>query len=379
MSAPVRRVLYIVDHLGLGGAQSSLVDTLPRLREHGYEPVVLALHKLGDAADSLRDAGVPVQSLGTSAVTLPFSLGRAVGQARALKASLVDAHLCVSSALGAHVARRLGLPLVVHVHNQVSSEDVLRRWFLRQGFRAASAAVCVSRAVADSVRMFMPGASMRVVTIYNPFDWSALDRPGGVDARVEWGIGADEGVVVFAGRLAYQKGLDVLLSAWANLLRNRRARLLILGDGPLRARLEARARSLGLAASVIFAGYRTNVPAIVRTCDVFVLSSRFEGLPVAVAEAMAVGVPVVASAVGGVPEIVTPEVTGLLVPPEDPHALSAALSRILDDEDLRRRLSEAARARVQQLFSRDGSVRDLADLYSHILSGASGPVDAFGD
>jgi glycosyltransferase involved in cell wall biosynthesis len=170
-------------------------------------------------------------------------------------------------------------------------------------------------------------------------------------------------------RLHRQKGLGDLLAAVA-WVRERvpDVRLLLIGEGELRDELEAQARALGLSGAVIFAGIRTDVAEIVAALDIFVLPSLWEGTSNAVLEAMAAGLPIVATAVGGTPEVVVDGVTGLLVPPRDPSALAGALVTLLQDADLRHRMGRAGRERVKQYFSLERMVRRTEALYEELLS-----------
>src|SRR5262249_14001014 len=154
--------------------------------------------------------------------------------------------------------------------------------------------------------------------------------------------------VLVAANLVRRKGVDVLLAAIAEIAARSRCALWIAGEGPERAALSAEATRLGVADRVTFLGRRSDVPDLLEACDVFALPSRQEGLGVAALEAMARGRPVVASAVGGLAEIVAPEETGYLVAPGDAPALGAAIERVLADRGLARRLGAAGAKRVAE-------------------------------
>jgi glycosyltransferase involved in cell wall biosynthesis len=141
----------------------------------------------------------------------------------------------------------------------------------------------------------------------------------------------------------------------------------VVGDGPERAQLEALAGQLGLADRVHLAGHQQDVRPWLAALDVLVLSSDWEGMPNALLEAMAAGLPIVATAVGGVPEVVVDGATGLLVPPGDPSALAEAITRLLRDPDLRRTMGQAGRARVERRFSINETVRLTEELYATLL------------
>jgi glycosyltransferase involved in cell wall biosynthesis len=165
--------------------------------------------------------------------------------------------------------------------------------------------------------------------------------------------------------LAEQKGLCYLLKA-AVLVPE--AIFVLAGEGPGRASLEAQVRELGLNKRVLFLGYRQDVPDLLACCDLFVLPSLFEGLPLSILEAMAANKPVVASAVGGNDEAIVHGETGLLVPPANPTALAAAIQTVLSNSDLSRRLAAAGKARVHEHFSAEAMVRQVAHIYEEVLS-----------
>jgi glycosyltransferase involved in cell wall biosynthesis len=176
--------------------------------------------------------------------------------------------------------------------------------------------------------------------------------------------------VVTVSRLAPPKDPLTLLDAWDAVPGGHR--LLLAGDGPLRRAVEARIALGGQAGRVQLLGPRDDIPALLRAADIFVLSSRWEGLPLAVVEAMMAGLPVVATAVGGIPETVLHGETGLLVPPGDAHALASALHRLLQDADLRRRMGEAGRQRAMAWFTQQRMVDATIALYRQILPNGTG-------
>jgi glycosyltransferase involved in cell wall biosynthesis len=278
------------------------------------------------------------------------SLGRGV--------AVVHAHQLLSPASAALLSRALrGVPFVVTAHASGSIGEVAH--LSRQGplgaarlaalRRLAAAFVAVSEPIRDElVGAGIPGARIR--RIPNGVDTSRFAPVGAAErARLRRAAGLPAGALaIYAGRLAPEKGADVLLDAWAALAPAAPATLCLVGDGPERAALEARARALGIEDRVRFAGAREDVAPWLRAADLFVLPSRTEGLSVALLEAMACGLAVVATDVGA-----TREAAGaggaVVVPPGRPDALAVAMAAVLRDGARARALGAAARARARAL------------------------------
>jgi glycosyltransferase involved in cell wall biosynthesis len=194
-------------------------------------------------------------------------------------------------------------------------------------------------------------------------------RAGRSTTRARESLAADTPCLLVLASLVARKGIDVLLDALARLgARAPQPVLWIAGEGPERDALERRAHVLGLTQRVRFLGRRSDAGDLLAACDVFVLPSRLEGLGVAALEAMAAARPVVASAVGGLAEAVEHESTGLLVPPEDPDALAAALARLLEDPALGKRLGDAGPARVREHYAAERMVEAYEALYTDVLA-----------
>jgi glycosyltransferase involved in cell wall biosynthesis len=178
---------------------------------------------------------------------------------------------------------------------------------------------------------------------------------------------ASEGPVVgLVARLSPEKGVDVLFRALTELPG---VTAIVAGEGPARGDLERLADELGLSERVRFLGWRDDVDAVIRSVDVLALPSRNESAPIAIVEAMLGGIPTVASDVGGVPELVLHGETGYLVPPDDPHALAAALRRLLDDPELRARFGARGRELAEERHDPAKSARMFEAIYRELLDG----------
>ena len=282
------------------------------------------------------------------------------------------------------VAARLGrVPHVLGTFHVDSTYDLDR---VRSGFahrslewysnRCLHKAIAVSEATKRDWMRRTGIADHRVVTIHNGIDPQDFRRTQSKEcARASLGLPADALVIGGLGRLDAAKGFTFLLEALA-LLRPLypRACVAIAGTGPWREQLEAKAQSLGVADRVTFLGFRSNVNEVFDACDVFVLSSLCEALPFALLEAMAHELPTVGTTVGGVPEVIVPNDTGLLVPPRDPIALANAIRPLLDSADLRERMGRAGRDRVVRHFHEAEMVRKTIDVYRKMLTKPQGAM-----
>jgi len=261
------------------------------------------------------------------------------------------------------MARRSGAPTIFHLHGggfrryaQLDAGPLLRRW-IRHTLEASSRVIALSPGWAAVVRECAPRA--RVEVLPNPVRL-APPAPAGQ---------AEAGRILFLGRIAPAKGVDELLQACARLAGERPAlRLVLGGDGDL-AWARRRAAELGIASQVELPGWldaHERDAQLARAC-LFCLPSHAEGLPMSMLEAMAAGVPVVATTVGGIPEALADGALGLLVPSRDAGALAHALGRLLDDDGLHAQLACAARAAVERHYSTGVVCARLAELYAQLL------------
>jgi glycosyltransferase involved in cell wall biosynthesis len=348
------RLLVLITLAESGGAQTYVAGLLPALA--GRFEVVVAAHGDGPLRDAAHAAGVrfaPLRHVRRDLNPPRDLLGllELVVLMRRLRPDIVHANSSKAGVLGRVAAVLAGVPIrIFTVHGWAfkaysGAASALYRWADRLTAPLTTATICVAegeRAAGLAARTCRPD---RTVVIPNGVDASA--GGGAPDRDDPWPRGAGPRVVA-VGRLAPPKDPLTLVRA-LSALRTRPAALLV-GGGPQRSAVEAEIAAHNLASAVAVAGERRDVARLLAEADVFVLSTRSEGAPMSILEAMAAGLPVVASAVGGVPELVENEVTGLLVPPGDPAALAAALDRLLADPDLRRRLGANGRERAKTRF-----------------------------
>jgi glycosyltransferase involved in cell wall biosynthesis len=362
------RILHLITRLSVGGAERLLIDLVRRLDATRFESLVCCIQARGELAAELEAAGMPV-------VCLERMRGkrfdwRAVADLRRLLrregVSLVHSHLYHANLYGRLAAILASVPAVATVHNVYTRPKfhrrVLNRWLARRSARV----IAVSDQVRHDLLTYDGIDPARVVTIRNGIDLrrvaSALTRE---QARARLSIPGGTLAIGCVGRLEEQKGHRYLLDACALLAREAglgRFRVLLVGDGRLRAALEQHAAALGIGASVSFLGMRSDVADILRALDIYAMPSLWEGLPLAMLEAMAAGLPVVISEVGGVAEALD-ERCGVRVAPKDSGALADALRQLATQPERRRSLGSAARARAEAEFGAEAMIARLSRVY----------------
>jgi glycosyltransferase involved in cell wall biosynthesis len=365
--------VFLVTLAETGGAQTYVASLLEPLA--GHFDVVVAAHGDGPLREAAQAKGVRFVPL--RHVRRPLSIWRdffgLVELLRLLRRErphIVHVNSAKAAALGRVSAWLAGVPIriyTVHGWAFLASQGVashLYRWIERALRPLTTVTVCVSeneRRAGIEARACDERTTIVIRNGVEPADARARETSAATPR------------LVMVGRFQAPKDPVTLIRALA-MLRETRFEALFVGDGPDRPAVEEEVQRLGLESAVQFLGERSDVPALLATADVFVLSTRSEGLPLSILEAMAAGLPVVASNVGGVPELVLDDATGLLVPPADPHALAGALERLLEDPLLGRRLGDAARLRIAEQFD-IAAVREAhVSLYRRTLANRGLPL-----
>ncbi len=367
------RVAQLMHGLGLGGAQQ-VVKFLIGGSSDTFESFVYSCH--GGVFQA------PIEEAGGTVRIVPRRLPKldptwVVGLARQLRRDRIDlvhGHL-FGDTLHGYLAARLagGLPMVMTLHNPTEARTRLQiagyRWLLRR----ARVPVACSEFVRRSWIAEMPKLEGRLRTVHNGIAFDHDESRGAASrALLEERLGVRPGALVLAtvGRLATQKGYPYLLEALQRLDGAAAdVQLVLFGDGPLREELEAQVAAAGLGERVILAGFRADVSELLPAVDVIVFSSLFEGLPIALLEAMATARCVVATDVGGITGGVRADREALIVPSRDPQRLAEALARVIEDPALRTELGAAARQRYLEEFTVERMVDSYEALYREIAGG----------
>lgn len=363
------RIAHVSGESGFSGGEVQVFLLMEGLRARGHHGV-LVCPPGSRAAAHAAEHDFEAAAIAMRHDFSPGAILAAHSRLRVVEPDLVHLHTGRANWIGGLAARALGLPAITTRRMDRRVRRGARSRFLYGGL--VRRAVAISPAVGK--RLIEGGVDeARVRVISSAVDPAALRPHAGREAtRTALGAPADAIVLLAPAALVPRKGLDVALEALARLEgRGRRLLLWIAGEGEARGALEAQSRRLSLEARVRFLGRREDVGDLLAGCDLVVLPSRAEGLGVAALEAMAAGRAVVASDVGGLGETVVHERTGLLVPPDDPEALAAALARLADDPELRGRLGRAGPARVGEGFLAEQMVTAYEALYREVLAEAS--------
>lgn len=368
-------VLHVCDKFGVAGSSIHGVSRLfswwfPRFDPARFDVSLVGLKREEPASRLLMDEGIAVHHLNRGRFD-PRIVGDLVALARARGARILHVHGYAAADFGRLAARRTGAALVLHEH----FADPRMPAYQGLADRLLSGLTDRAIAVSGSTRDFLvrerhvPAARVRLIWNGAPLEEFA-HAPAGARERIreQWGLATDALAIGTIGRLSEQKGQrDLLEAAGRVVTADARARFVLVGDGDLRPALESQAAALGLGDRVVFAGHRTDVPAVLAALDVVCISSTYEGTPLALFEAMAAGRAIVSTAVDGCREILAHERTALLSPARDPAALARNLARVLAEESLRHALGAAAAAESRR-YDIAECVRQIEALYDEVLA-----------
>jgi L-malate glycosyltransferase len=386
-SSPNRaiRVAHVVDLLALAGMEYGVVKLVNRLDPKKIESMIVCMRHQTDDVRQLLSSRIPVFELHKSPGRNWRVIGRLAARLRSERVDIVHSHNWSTFLYSVAAARLAGISTVVHgEHGKDDTVTDPRRTLASRILARGVSRVCtVSRDLAESVVRDWHLPRERVAWIPNGVDLEEFGRDHPIDGlREELGLASGDRVVMNTGGFRTVKDHPTLLRAFARVHRDDPAsRLVLIGHGSAadpRSGLDRMAGELGVGDSVRFAGVRHDIPRLLRVCDVYVNSSKFEGMSNTILEAMAAARPVVATAVGGNPELVKDGVTGFLVPAGQPDEMAARVGELLRDPALRSRMGAAGRARIEADHSMAEMVRAYSDLYEELWARREGRRDPRG-
>jgi glycosyltransferase involved in cell wall biosynthesis len=383
----VIRILFLITEFNRGGAERALYDLISRVDRSRFAPQVACLDGPGYYSEKYRALGIPVHHLGLStgrAATLPFSLARTVlklsGLLRRERIEVLQSFLFHANIIGRIAARLVRTPVVL---GAVRTAEPRYCHTLLDGltFFLTDGEVCVSEATRrfQARRAFLPLGKLFVLPNgVDRADFPLPSAPFGCGAqasldrrlqiRKDMNLPSEEPVFAFVGRLCVAKAVPDLLTAFSDVVRRRpEAHLVIAGAGPLAAPIRNRVRRLGLEQRVMLPGWLDDPRPLYSAADCFVLSSTVEGMPGALLEAMASGLPVVCTDAAGCTELVADGDTGFVVRRGDVSALAARMLAVLQNPGGAAEMGQRGRCRALEGFNLEGIVRKYEALYEELL------------
>jgi glycosyltransferase involved in cell wall biosynthesis len=385
----VARILYLNPTSEVGGAERSLLDLLEHLDRKQYYPIV-CFPSEGKLAGKLSGMGIEMKMIPLHKeisrlsrqngnrrllhlLSTPWRLfptiTKTAGFVRSKHVDLIVTNGIKCHVIGSIVSSMTGAKLIWHVRDFI--ETGLARFLLTSMGRFFPDRIITN---SDAVGSFFVNSG-RTETVYNGVDLARFDSEvDGGRIRSEFKLGKDNMLIGTIGHFAPLKGYEQLLEAMEKVVgEGFDVKLALVGDSiyphsnTYKQKILSLVNSMGLRDRIIFTGFRDDIPELLASFDLFVLPSRSEGFGRVNLEAMAMGKPVISTSVGGIPEVVSDEITGILVPPGNSTALSHAIMRLLSDSHLRKSMGRKGRRRVEEQFSLQAHVQRIEEIYQAIL------------
>jgi glycosyltransferase involved in cell wall biosynthesis len=352
----------------IGGAEKFVNNVVPHLSNMDWKIRVISLIQDSFFVDQLRANNIPVIELASSAQNPTIIINRLLKEWKKEPPKIVHTHLYHAGILGRVCAKFSGIKyVIVHQQGPEQNRSSLRTLLDRVTHRLVTRYVCSCEAVANVLveRERIPRSKISI--IYNcikpNLQVSSTIKPDG------WPVPPGKKCIGSISRLSTEKGHFFLIQAIAKMVNQGYDIFgVFLGEGGLRSKLIQQTSELAIKDRVFFLGNIDNVYPWLKQFDIFILPSLWEGIPLALLEAMSIGLPVIASNVGGIPEIIQKPEFGLLVPPQDSDALAENIINLLNNQHLRKMIGESGRKHVLDNFSIDATVNKLDQLYKYILS-----------
>ena len=345
-------IMHVVLSLEYGGLEKVVIDLASHLNNSRFKVTICCLDRLGDLAEEAKKNGIKVifvkRKPGIN-FSLPLRLRRVFKDE---KIDIVHTHNHAAMLYGTLGAKLAGIHKIFNtIHGREKKIKNSRIWSL--AWKMNSKIIAISE---DAKRELVKNTRIdyeRIDVIYNGIDMSKFKKSE-----------VNGNIIGTVSRLSPEKDNFTMLEAFSKVAEEiDSARLTIAGDGPLKESLKAKVESLKLGGKVRFLGFRNDIPEVLSGFSVFALFSLTEGISISLLEALASGKPVVATNVGGNPEVVVDGITGLLVPPKEPERMAEAIIKILLDKEMAGRMGEVGRKRVEEKFSLERMVKEYQEIY----------------
>ena len=363
-------VLHLIGALSPGGAERNLYYLAPSMAASHLRYGICCLARRGDLAADVERAGIPVWELGYRKRYTCSSIWRLSRLLRRHRVKVLHTHLFVSGLVGRLAGLLAGTPVMItHEHGKTLWKKWYHRLLERMALPVTDLRIVVSRDILSLRREHehTPPSKMRLV--HNAVDPRAFEIADEVRAALRQELGVEDKFVIgTVGRLVDAKSYDILLEVAEDVCRKRpEARFVVVGEGPLGGELRRRAETPGLSGKVLFTGQRTDIPDLMAAMDLYLITSKREGLPLALIEAMMSGRAVVSTSVGGIPDAILPDREGILVESGDRAGLTEAILALMDDPDRRRTLGERAQRKAVERYSPEKVLQELEKIYREFL------------
>ena len=354
------RVLQLVEDLKIGGLERVIESIVTGLDKDRYDAEVWCLVRGGEIAEELAEKGIKIKILGILSYHNPINILRLVFMLRQVRPDIVHTHGYFASVIGRIAAKIALVPIIIyHVHT-IFYDNIKKRNIIIERLLSfiTDKIIFISNAAKKSYLLHFRINERKISVVYN----------GVTDANLKVNSGKVNCKVVTVASLVDHKGHEYLFEAARMVLdKVPQCKFIIVGEGVLNRKLKQRVSNLGIASSVKFLGQRTDIYKILSQMNLFVLPSLREGLSIAVIEAMACSLPVVATNVGGLPELVKDGYTGYLVPPKDSWALGDAIGQLLGNPKQMIKMGQMGRLRFEEIFSSSKMIKNFENLYEYLV------------
>jgi len=363
------KILQLVESLDtIGGMERIVAELANGLNRHEFEVEIWCIHKAGRFAHDLQKQGLTVREFKINNYYNPLNIAKLAAALRKSQADVIHTHMYFASTIGRIAGKIAGIKIIfTHVHSSYEHYNPRNLFIEKILSKMTHKVICISNNVRDFVINVEKVDPSRVVIVYNGISLVKVSPRG--EIREAFRVSEGDIIITMVANLFENKGHKVLLKALSLLVeRYGDIKCWIIGQGPLRQELEEYVQQLNLSQRIVFWGERYDVPQLLSASDLFILSTiRREGLAISLIEALAYKVPIIATKVGGIPEVITDKVNGLLIAPNEPFLLASAIEELLNNPDESYQYAQTGFKRFKNQFESITMVRKIESLYKEAL------------